>query len=108
MINVFLISNDFGVNLFIEKAVKLDPRHAMAHYFIGEIYFGQEKWKNALAAYLRSADANPRDADAHAKICLCYLALNRSKPAKAALLRALQIDPQNETAIQIIEAELVK
>jgi tetratricopeptide (TPR) repeat protein len=88
-------------------AVKQDPRHALAHYFTGEVYFKQKKWKDALAAYQRCANANPRDPDPQARMCLCYLALRKPSEALAALKRAPQIDPQNPMANQIA-AELVK
>jgi serine/threonine-protein kinase len=88
----------------LQAAVQRAPDHALAWYIMGEVFMEQKKWREAIAAYEKSAIANPRDADPHAKLCLCYLALSKPTEAAAALARAVQIDSNNQIAQGIMKA----
>jgi len=47
-----------------EKAVKLDPQNADAHFSLGHAYFDLQQWKKAAKSFERAAELNPRDQQA--------------------------------------------
>src|SRR5687768_14597958 len=44
-----------------ERAVKLDPQHADAHFGLGHAYFDLQQWKNAIRGFERAYELNPKD-----------------------------------------------
>ncbi len=70
----------YGVaNLFaqaaemFERAVKLDPQYADAHFALGHAYFDMKQWKKAVGSFERAVELDPRDQQA-----LDYLTLSRT------------------------------
>lgn len=47
-----------------ERAVKLDPRYADAHFALGHAYFDLRQWKRAIGSFERAVELNPRDQEA--------------------------------------------
>lgn len=47
-----------------ERAVKLDPQYADAHFALGHAYFDLEQWKKAVKSFERAVQLNPRDQQA--------------------------------------------
>ena len=47
-----------------EKAVKLDPQFADAHFALGHAYFDLQQWKKAAKSFERASELNPRDQQA--------------------------------------------
>lgn len=47
-----------------ERAVKLDPQHADAHFGLGHAYFDLKQWKKAVGSFERAVELNPRDQQA--------------------------------------------
>ena len=57
----------------LEKAVKLDPQYADAHFSLGHAYFDLQQWQKAAKSFARAVELNPRDQQATE-----FLALARS------------------------------
>jgi polysaccharide export outer membrane protein len=47
-----------------ERAVKLDPQHADAHFGLGHAYFDLKQWKKAVGSFERAVELNPKDQQA--------------------------------------------
>ena len=47
-----------------ERAVKLDPQHADAHFGLGHAYFDLQQWKKAVRSFERVVELNPKDQQA--------------------------------------------
>ena len=47
-----------------ERAVKLDPQYADAHFALGHAYFDLQQWKKAAKSFERAVELNPRDQEA--------------------------------------------
>jgi len=56
-----------------ERAVKLDPQYADAHFSLGHAYFDLQQWQKAAKSFARAVELNPRDQQATE-----FLALARS------------------------------
>lgn len=56
-----------------ERAVKLDPQFADAHFALGHAYFDLQQWKKAAKSFERAVELNPRDQEA-----IEFLSLARS------------------------------
>ncbi|HEX5874229.1 MAG TPA: tetratricopeptide repeat protein [Pyrinomonadaceae bacterium] len=56
-----------------ERAVKLDPQNADAHFALGHAYFDLKQWKKAVGSFERAVELNPKDQQA-----VDYLALSRT------------------------------
>lgn len=54
----------------LERAVKLDPGNANAHYALGHAYFDLRQWKNAIGSFQRALDLNPKDIEARELLTL--------------------------------------
>ena len=48
----------------LERAVKLDPQYADAHFALGHAYFDLQQWKKAAKSFERVVQLNPRDQEA--------------------------------------------
>ena len=48
----------------LERAVKLDPQHADAHFALGHAYYDLQQWKKAAKSFERAVELNPRDQEA--------------------------------------------
>ena len=47
-----------------ERAVRLDPQFADAHFALGHAYFDLEQWKKAAKSFERAVELNPKDQQA--------------------------------------------
>ena len=56
-----------------ERAVKLDPQNADAHFALGHAYFDLKQWKKAVGSFERAVELDPKDQQA-----IDYLALSRT------------------------------
>lgn len=54
----------------LQRAVKLDPRHADAHYALGHAYFDLKQWRNAIESFKVALQLNPRDDEARDRLGL--------------------------------------
>ncbi len=74
-------------------ALRLDPRYALAEFFVGEIYAEWRRWREALEAYERSITLNPSAPAAHMGLSACWQALGDSIKAEDSRQRGLALDP---------------
>jgi protein involved in polysaccharide export with SLBB domain len=56
-----------------ERAVKLDPQNADAHFALGHAYFDMKQWKKAVGSFERAVELAPKDQQA-----IDYLTLSRT------------------------------
>ncbi|MBN1921958.1 MAG: protein kinase [Anaerolineae bacterium] len=73
--------------------LRLDSRHALAEFFVGELYADWGRWREALEAYERSIALNPGLPAAHLGLSTCWQALGDSAKAETSRQRALALDP---------------
>ncbi|MDX9955668.1 MAG: tetratricopeptide repeat protein, partial [Anaerolineae bacterium] len=74
-------------------ALRLDSRHALAEFFVGELYAEWRRWREALEAYERSITLNPGMPAAHLGLSACWQALGDATKAEISRQRALTLDP---------------
>lgn len=74
-------------------ALRLDSRHALAEFFVGELYAEWRRWREALEAYERSITLNPGLPAAHLGLSACWQALGDATKAETSRQRALALDP---------------
>lgn len=48
-----------------ERAVKLDPQYADAHFALGHAYFDLQEWRKAVGSFQRALELNPKDKEAN-------------------------------------------
>lgn len=106
----------------IAEAIRLDPAHAVAEYAmglsyyhggmfsdfrqpmmidarsLGDLYYFQEGYGEALACYQKALKVHPRYADIHFCIGQTLLKMNRKKEAREAFVRAVELNPRYEDA----------
>lgn len=73
-------------------ALRLDVAHALAEFFIGEIYFEWQRWREAIEAYEHSAALNPRARATHARLSECWRKMGDAAKADAAQRRAAELE----------------
>lgn len=56
-----------------ERAVRLDPQYADAHFALGHAYFDMKQWKKAVGSFERAVELDPKDQQA-----VDYLTLSRT------------------------------
>ena len=54
----------------LQRAVKLDPQHADAHYALGHAYFDLKQWRNAIESLKVALQLNPKDDEARDRLGL--------------------------------------
>ena len=81
-----------------ERAVKLDPQYADAHFALGHAYFDLKQWKKAVGSFERAVELNPRDQQA-----IDYLTLSRTMAhgePPPGYKRAAETKPQTQPQAQ--------
>lgn len=81
-----------------ERAVKLDPQYADAHFALGHAYFDLKQWKKAVGSFERAVELNPRDQQA-----VDYLTLSRTMAhgePPPGYKRAAETKPQTQPQAQ--------
>jgi cytochrome c-type biogenesis protein CcmH/NrfG len=76
----------------------LNPAHAMALYWIGDIYSRQAKWTEAIAALQQSIWINPYFSGPYILLGKAFSKTNQPAAAEDMLRHAIQYDPNNKTA----------
>jgi protein involved in polysaccharide export with SLBB domain len=56
-----------AVELF-QRAIRLDPKFADAHFALGHAYFDIGRWEKAIESFQRAVDLNPRDFEARDRL----------------------------------------
>jgi len=77
----------------LQRAVKLDPQHADAHYALGHAYYDLKQWRNAIQSLKIAVELNPKDQEARDRLGLARAMLWEEDNAKLAAQRP-KIVPQ--------------
>ena len=86
-----------------QRAVKLDPTLAEAHYQLGVLYGKQSQWKPAIDALRMAIHLTPDFVDAHVRLGEAYLiGMASAKEAAESLERALQLQPDHARARRLL------
>ena len=80
----------------LNRAIKLNPSLADAHYYLGMLYGARDGWNKALTAFRKATTADPAYIEAYCRVGETYLIeLARVNEAVEPLERAVQIDPHH-------------
>ncbi|HEX7335229.1 MAG TPA: tetratricopeptide repeat protein [Pyrinomonadaceae bacterium] len=66
----------------LQRAVKLDPQHADAHYALGHAYYDLKQWRNAIESLKVAVQLNPKDDEARDRLGLARAMLWEEDNAK--------------------------
>jgi polysaccharide export outer membrane protein len=77
----------------LQRAVKLDPQFADAHFALGHAYFDLKQWRNAVESFKTAVELNPKDREARDRLGLARAMLWEEDSAKLAAQRR-QNSPQ--------------
>jgi type IV pilus assembly protein PilF len=72
-----------------QKAIQVNPRHRDAHYALGHLYAGQEKYKNAEKEFREVLRIDPDYSEAHTHLGVVLAQLNRWEEAIQSYRQAL-------------------
>ena len=82
----------------LKKALALDPRHADAHYNLGNVYFLTGRMPEALNEYRTALKLMPDNTSAHNNLGAALEHMGRYAEAAEQFQAALQLDPNNANA----------
>ncbi len=71
----------------LQRAVKLDPQFADAHFALGHAYFDLKQWRNAVESFKAAVELNPKDQEARDRLGLARSMLWEEDSAKLAAQR---------------------
>lgn len=83
---------------YYNKARELNPRYAQAHFRLGELYYGQDRPVEAVAAFSRAVELAPRMADAHYWLGMAALKVQDSALARRSFQETVKLAPESEQA----------
>lgn len=92
----FAVGNLPNAETALRKAVDLDPRAAISHLDLGDLYMGGLKRpKEAAESYRRAVELKPDHAGAHNGLGMALAALGRTDEAVAEFEAAAKLAPEN-------------
>ncbi len=71
----------------LQRAIKLDPQFADAHFALGHAYFDLKQWRNAVESFKAAVELNPKDQEARDRLGLARSMLWEEDSAKLAAQR---------------------
>lgn len=77
------------------KAVRFDPKLAIAHLYLGRVYMDEHAYGKAHDSFQRALEINPDYADARYNLGLCYTNMDRLEDAEKEFHALLAADPDN-------------
>jgi tetratricopeptide (TPR) repeat protein len=78
--------------LLLEQAVQYDPAFTTAYNSLGNLYYQQQRYPEAIAMYERALQLDPQYAKARNNLGSTYLQLGMDDNARMELLKAIQAD----------------
>ena len=99
--NALAAENATDSKKFYEAAVKAQPKNANAHYDLGNVYFMEERYADALANYLEAGSlglAAVRMGNYYFNVSVCYFKLGKTEEAIRSVEACLKIDPGRKSA----------
>jgi tetratricopeptide (TPR) repeat protein len=76
-----------------ERVIELDPKRGSVHYFIGEVFFEQERWSEAFGAYRYALELDSEYRAAILKMIYCQIIMENYPIAHRWLTT---LDPTND------------
>lgn len=89
----------------LQRAVKLDPQHADAHFALGHAFFDMKQWRNAIESFKKAVELNPKDAEARDRLGLARAMLWEEDNAKLAAQRPKIVPKPATPEIQVSKPE---
>ena len=84
----------------LQRAVKLDPQFADAHFALGHAYFDVKQWRNAIESLKAAVELNPKDAEARDRLGLARAMLWEEDNAKLVAQRPKVVPKPSPQTIQ--------
>ena len=84
-----------GAERDLKRSLSLDPNEALAHFFLGVMYFICERFEEALAAAEDGTKLDPHSAFQYTQIGYCMWLLGRDQEAELVLVSAIERHPSD-------------
>ena len=85
----------------LERAVRLDPANADAHYALGHAYFDTKQWSKAVDSLERVVELNPKDQEARDRLSLARTMAHGGNASKPNAPRANTSSSSEATRVQV-------
>ena len=89
-----------------KKILSVAPTNANAHFDLGNVYFYEKRYSEALDYYSKSVDLGLHSqylANYYYMLSLCYIGLGNNKEAIVCLKKCLEVNPNYENAKELLE-----
>ncbi len=83
----------------LQSAVRQKPDLVEAHFLLGEIYFGERRWVEAVSAYESAIRHDPEHMEAHYKLGLCLQRVGQTERAREELKRFQELKEKMNQAM---------
>ena len=80
------------------QAIKLEPRDAETHYYLGDSYFSLELYKESIKAYRQAIKLKPNYSAAHNNLGMAYLRAGQYKEAVKSFDETIRLEPEYSLA----------
>jgi tetratricopeptide (TPR) repeat protein len=94
------------VQFLLEKAVRLDPKLAAAHFQLGILYSGKNDLPQAIRAYRQAIEADPQMEQAHYRLAGAYRQTGELQKARAEMDLFRQLLKTSQEQLQRERSEL--
>lgn len=85
-----LLGSYADASKWLTSSVKADPQDAEAWYYLGRSRYNENRFEDAIQAFLRSLERKPQDVKAETNLGLCLVGLNRLADAEAAFRKSIE------------------
>lgn len=85
---------------FFQKAITIDPENGAIYYNLGNVYYNQDRFKEAIKLYQQATKYNIELVDCNYMIGMSFNQLNAHKEALPFLMTAAEKDHQQDTEVQ--------
>ncbi|WP_270251640.1 tetratricopeptide repeat protein [Staphylococcus warneri] len=85
---------------FFQKAITIDPENGAIYYNLGNVYYNQDRFKEAIKLYQQAMKYNIEPVDCNYMIGMSFNQLNAHKEALPFLMTAAEKDHQQDTEVQ--------
>lgn len=84
-----LLGSYADASKWLAQSVEQDPKDAEAWYYLGRAKYSENRFEEAIGAFMRCLEREPRNVKAQSNLGLSYAGLNRVPEAQAAFLKAI-------------------
>jgi protein involved in polysaccharide export with SLBB domain len=85
----------------LQRAVRLDPANADAHYALGHAYFDTKQYEKAVGSFERVVELNPKDQEARDQLSLARTMAHGGSAAKPTASRPNDSSSSEATSVQV-------